>query len=41
VTTVPRRLGGFAWRYLTDRSALTADVEERDRMERRQYELRR
>lgn len=41
VTTVPRRLGGFAWRYLTDRSALTADVEQRDRMERRQYELRR
>jgi hypothetical protein len=41
VTVVPRRLGGFLWRYLTDRSELTADVEERDRTERRQYELKR
>jgi len=41
VTVVPRRLGGFLWRYLTDRSELTADVEERDRAERRDYELKR
>jgi len=41
VTIVPRRLGGFAWRYLTNRSALTAEVEERDRAERPGYEPKR
>ncbi len=41
VTVVPRRLGRFAWRYFTNRSELTADVEERDRAERLRYEPKR
>ena len=41
VTVVPRRLGRFAWRYLTDRAGLAADVEQRDRTERQNYELKR
>ena len=41
VTVVPQRMAAFAWRYLTDRSALTRDVERQDRRERKAYELKR
>jgi len=35
VTVVPRRIGGFLWRYFTDRSGLTEDVERTDQLEQR------
>lgn len=38
LTVVPRRMAGFAWRYLTDRMALTRDVERKDREQRNGYE---
>ena len=33
ITVVPSRIGGFLWRYFTDRSGLTEDVEQTDRLE--------
>jgi len=33
ITVVPRRIGGFLWRYFTDRSGVTEDVERTDRLE--------
>ena len=41
VTVVPQHLGGFLWRYLTDRGALTRDVERQDDVERRNYDHKR
>lgn len=41
VTVVPRRLAGFAWRYLVDRRGLTSETEEQDRLEHKGYELKR
>ena len=41
VTVVPQRMAAFAWRYLTDRTALTRDVERQDRRQRENYELKR
>ncbi len=41
VTVVPRGIAVFAWRYLTDRTALTRDVERQDRRQRESYELKR
>jgi hypothetical protein len=40
-TVVPRRIAGFAWRYLRDRAGLTSEVEQQDELERRSYEPKR
>lgn len=37
VTVVPGRIRDFAWRYFTDRSALTLEVEAQDLLERSAY----
>jgi hypothetical protein len=41
VTEVPQRLARFAWRYMRDRRGITSEVEERDRIEREDYRLKR
>jgi hypothetical protein len=41
VTVVPRRIAGFAWRYLRNRAGLTSEVERQDEQERQGYELKR
>ncbi len=41
VTVVPRRLADFAWRYLIDRRGLTGEIEEQDRVDRRDYDPKR
>ena len=41
VTTVPAQIARFAWRYITNRRTVTAEVERADQNERQRYELKR